>query len=296
MSGPLAAAGRLQLRWPEVKHEEMTMNEKIRRQSDTCQQPSRSADHSDYQFIPRVMTALARDEPTGNYIAPHSHPRGQLLYATSGLMRAATETGIWLLPPQRGLWIPPGVIHDQRMLSPAAIRTIYIEPVTAERLGNACRTIEVSLLLRELMLALLAEPVEYSLNERNNHLVALILSELETARTINLEIPWPKDRRLLSICEAVLDAPQTPMSLDYWSDKVGGSSRTLIRLFIKETRLTFRHWVQQVRLAEALNRLENGESIANVADGLGYASPSAFAAMFRKTMGQSPTDYLMSRV
>ncbi|WP_309491365.1 helix-turn-helix domain-containing protein [Trinickia mobilis] len=76
---------------------------------------------------------------------------------------------------------------------------------------------------------------------------------------------------------------------------MGGSSRTSIRLFIKETGHTFRHWVQQVRLAEALNRLEHGESIANAANALGYASPSAFAAMFRKTMGQSPTDYLMDR-
>ena len=271
------------------------MNDKIRRRSDNTQPSSRSIDHGDYQSVPRVMTALARNEATGNYIAPHSHPRGQLLYATSGLMRAATDTGIWLLPPQRGLWIPAGVVHDQRMLSPTTIRTLYIEPATAERLGNTCRTIEVSALLKELILALLAEPIEYSLSEKNQHLVALILIELETARTLNLEIPWPQDRRLLTICEAVLNAPDTPMSLDYWSEKVGGSSRTLIRLFIKETGQTFRHWVQQVRLAEALNRLENGESVANVANGLGYASPSAFAAMFRKTMGQSPTDYLVNR-
>ena len=143
--------------------------------------------------------------------------------------------------------------------------------------------------------ALLAEPVEYSLNEKNKHIVALILLELETARTINLEIPWPKDRRILMICEAILAAPDTPMSLDYWAEKIGGSSRTLIRLFIKETGLTFRHWVQQVRLAEALNRLEKGQPIANVAYSLGFASPSAFASMFRKTMGQSPTDYLVDR-
>ena len=271
------------------------MSDKIRRRSDNLRQSTGNHDYADYESVPRVLTALARNEAAGCYVAPHSHPRGQLLYATSGLMRAATETGIWLLPPQRGLWVPAGVVHDQRMLSPTTMRTIYIEPVTAVPLGNTCRTIEISSLLRELILAILAEPIEYLLNEKNKHIVALILLELETAHTINLNIPSPKDRRLLIICEAILVAPDAPMTLDYWAEKVGGSSRTLIRLFIKETGLTFRHWVQQVRLAEALNRLENGAPVANVAYALGFASPSAFAAMFRKTLGQSPTDYLLDR-
>ncbi|CAM2141282.1 Transcriptional regulator, AraC family [Pararobbsia alpina] len=268
------------------------MPDKIRRGSDKLGQMGKSIDHTEYQTVPRVMTALARDEPTGTYISPHSHPRGQLLYATTGLMRAATESGIWLLPPQRGLWIPAGIVHDQKMLSPTSMRTIYIEAEAARRLGDTCRTIEVSPLLRELILALLAQPIEYPADARNEHIVALIALELETARTMDLEIPWPRDRRLVSICEAILDKPHEPMTLEYWSKIVGGSSRTLIRLFIKETGQTFRHWVQQVRLAEALRRLESGAPVTEIANDLGYASPSAFAAMFRQAMGQSPTDYL----
>ncbi|GAB2874110.1 helix-turn-helix transcriptional regulator [Paraburkholderia jirisanensis] len=271
------------------------MHDKIRRESANRPLPERSLDYDDYQAVPRVMTALARNVPTGGYVEPHSHPRGQLLYATSGLMRAATDRGIWLLPPQRGLWIPPNVVHDQRMLSPTTMRTIYVEPETAQRFGDTCRTIEVSPLLRELILSLVTEPVEYALNARNEHIVALILHELETARAMALEIPWPKDRRLLMICEAVMNAPHAPMTIEHWSEHVGASSRTLIRLFIKETGQTFRHWVQQVRLAEALNRLENGAPVASVAHDLGYASPSAFAAMFRKVLGQSPSDYLAKR-
>jgi AraC-like DNA-binding protein/mannose-6-phosphate isomerase-like protein (cupin superfamily) len=270
----------------------MNMADKIRRRSDKLGMQDKSVDHADYQSVPRVMTALARDEATGTYIAPHSHPRGQLLYATSGLMRAATESGIWLLPPQRGLWIPAGVVHDQKMLGPTSMRTIYIEAEASRRLGGTCRTIEVSPLLRELILALLAQPVEYPLDPRNEHIVALIALELENARTMHLEIPWPRDRRLIGICESILEKPHEPMTLEYWSKIVGGSSRTLIRLFIKETGQTFRHWVQQVRLAEALRRLESGAAVAEIAHDLGYASPSAFAAMFRQTMGQSPTDYL----
>jgi AraC-like DNA-binding protein len=95
------------------------------------------------------------------------------------------------------------------------------------------------------------------------------------------------------VCNAILEHPEQPHSVDYWADKVGASSRTLIRLFLKETGLTFRHWVQQVRLATALDRLENGQAIGAIARDLGYASPSAFSAMFRRVMGESPREFLI---
>jgi AraC-like DNA-binding protein len=271
------------------------MNDKIRRKSDRRVPRGRSEDLLDYQDVPRVVTAMGRDQGTGSYNSPHTHPRGQLLYATRGLMRVASEGGIWFLPPLRALWIPAGVVHDQLMLSPVQMRNLYITQDIAARFGSRCRVIEVSLLLRELILALVEEPIEYVLNERNQHVVALILLQLESSRTVPLEIPWPRDRRVLAVCKAILDAPDQAMSIDYWAEKVGASSRTLIRLFLKETGVTFRHWVQQVRLAHALNRLENGVSIARTASELGYASPSAFSAMFKTIIGESPRHYLEGR-
>jgi hypothetical protein len=41
--------------------------------------PARSSDHRDYQRVPRVVTAMARERWRGR---PHSHERAQLLYAT----------------------------------------------------------------------------------------------------------------------------------------------------------------------------------------------------------------------
>ncbi|EJL02080.1 transcriptional regulator, AraC family [Pseudomonas fluorescens Q2-87] len=253
----------------------------------------RSEDYLDYQDVPRLMTALARNQMAGEYNPPHTHRHGQLLYAISGVMRVATRGGMWFLPPKRALWIPAGEEHDQLMLSPVKMRSIYIEADVAASYGDSCRVVDVSLLLRELILVLANEPIEYSLEGRNIHVVALILSELESARTLPLQIPWPVDRRLLVVCNAILDTPGQARNVDYWADKVGASSRTLIRLFLKETGLTFRHWVQQVRLASALNRLEKGESIGLIARDLGYISASAFSAMFRRAMGESPRAFLI---
>ncbi len=152
--------------------------------------------------------------------------------------------------------------------------------------------IEVSSLLRELILALLAEPVEYPLPGRGAHLAALILSELAAAETVPIAIPWPRDRRLAAVCSAIMQDPGSRRSIEEWADAAGASARTLIRLFPKETGLHYRQWLQQVQLADAFCRLARGDSVGQIARALGYASPSAFTTMFRRVLGKTPQHYL----
>jgi AraC-like DNA-binding protein len=245
--------------------------------------PERSSDHRDYQRVPRVVTAMARDEKHGVTVRPHSHERAQLLYATAGLMRVTTDLGVWILPPRRALFIPPGVTHFWASMSRVTMRTVYIEAAAAAQYGDSCRLIEVSPLLRQLILALLEEPIEYPLPGRGEHLAMLILSELAAAETVPISIPWPRDRRLLAVCEAIVADPGSTRTIEDHAADVGASARTLIRLFPKETGLHYRQWVQQVHLAEALGQ---------IATALGYASPSAFTAMFRRILGKTPQHYL----
>lgn len=253
---------------------------------------ARSSDHRDYQRVPRVVTAMARDEVHGVSVAPHSHERAQLLCATAGLMRVQTDAGVWILPPRRALWIPPGVVHHWYSLGKVTMRTIYVEANAAKALGDGCRVIEVSPLLRELILALLAEPIEYPIPGRGEHLAMLILSELAAAETVPMAIPWPRDRRLVAVCAAIMDDPGSSKNIEQWADEVGASARTLIRLFPKETGLHYRQWLQQVHLAEAFGRLAQGQAVGEIAAALGYASPSAFSAMFRRILGKTPQHYL----
>ncbi|MDP9199971.1 MAG: helix-turn-helix domain-containing protein, partial [Pseudomonadota bacterium] len=51
-------------------------------------------------------------------------------------------------------------------------------------------------------------------------------------------------------------------------------------------------WRQNVRLMEALSRLAVGQPVTSVAFDVGYNSPSAFTAMFRRAFGHAPTQYL----
>lgn len=257
---------------------------------------ARSQSADDIQDASPDVVALARDDAQGFVVPPQQHTRGQLLYAVEGLMRVQTECGVWIIPPRRALWIPTGVIHQVTMLTRVSMRTVYIHADKAAAFGPDCRLIEVSSLLRELILALLEEPLEYPDRGRGGHLAKLILLEMAQAPNVPIEIPWPRDRRLRTVCEAIIADPRTQRSLDDWADIAGASTRTLIRLFPKETGLHFRHWVQQVHLAEALCHLARGESVGEIAHRLGYASPSAFTSMFRRLLGASPSQYLKERV
>jgi len=67
---------------------------------------------------------------------------------------------------------------------------------------------------------------------------------------------------------------------------------TLARLFQRETGMTFGAWRRRRALLTALERLSEGDPVTTVALDLGYESPSAFIAMFRRTLGDTPTRYL----
>jgi AraC-like DNA-binding protein len=151
--------------------------------------------------------------------------------------------------------------------------------------------IEVSGLLRELILALTAEPIDYPLEGRAEQIAALILAELSAARVVPIQIPWPRDRRLQTICAAILAQPGLQRGIEAWGSEVGASARTLIRLFQAELGLNYRQWVQQVRLADAVCRLSEGVPVARIAADLGYRSTSAFSAMFHRALGAPPQRY-----
>src|SRR5438045_2733768 len=99
-------------------------------------------------------------------------------------MRVRTQYGVWIIPPRRALLIAPGVLHELTMLSHVNMRTLYIDAEAAGGLVEDCRVLEVSPLLRELILALAIEPVDYPPEGRGADLARLILSELAAMETV----------------------------------------------------------------------------------------------------------------
>lgn len=257
--------------------------------------PGRSIDSEDFQKVPRPIAAMAKDYPDGWVQPRHSHPRAQLVSASTGVMTIHTPHGVWIVPPDRALWIPPDIDHRIEMSGSVAMRTLYVEPDAATGLPDVCSVVAVSGLLRELILRVVEMPLLYDERGAGGRIAALIFDELRTLPSLPLHLPSPRDSRLRRLCAAVQQRPADGRALAAWGREVGASARTLARLFRDETGLTFGRWRAQARLLAALTRLGAGEKVTTIALDLGYDSPSAFSALFRRHFGVPPSRYFSGR-
>jgi AraC-like DNA-binding protein len=234
---------------------------------------------------------MPKDFAAGFEILPHHHERAQLIYATAGTMRVSTDDGVWVVPPQRALWMPAGVTHSIVMLGDTTMRTLYVRDDAAASMPTVCRVLSMSPLLRELVVRATELPLQYDESGPAGHVVALILSELQGLQSLALQLPMPRDARLRGLCQALLDSPGDLRPLEAWARTINTSARTLARRFQSETGLSFGAWRQQARVLEAMGRLGGGAAVTEVAFDLGYESVSAFSAMFHRATGTPPSQF-----
>jgi AraC-like DNA-binding protein/quercetin dioxygenase-like cupin family protein len=248
-----------------------------------------------YQSIPRpVSMIVVEHDPEPSLIVPsHSHPRAQLAYAVKGTFTLHTPTGAWLVPPNRAVWVPGGVVHEMHARGQAVSnRSLYIQPDASPNLPTECCVIEVSPLMRQLVIDAIGIPLLYDEAGRDGRVMRLILDEICAAPKVPLHVPMPQRRAAAAHLPRAAGRPGSEGDLEYWARFGALGRRTLTRLFRDETGITFTMWRQQVRLMEALRRLAMDTPVTTVAMDLGYESPSAFTAMFRRVMGKTPKHYL----
>lgn len=241
------------------------------------------------------------------HVEPHRHAWAQLAWSATGVLRLTTDSGTYLVPPSRAVWIPPGVEHAVTVVESADLCTLYLHQRPgccgpgARKAGGSdwqqCRVLEVSELLRALMLALPyapdspdgAAPPPPTELEREKLVAPLLADELKRAAPVPLGVAMPADKRLRALCEAVLAAPTRHDTLAEWVRDIGASERTIARLFREELGTSFGQWRQQVLLARALTLAAKKRPMSEIAAELGYASPSAFSAMVRRSLGAPPS-------
>ncbi len=222
---------------------------------------------------------------------PHQHPRGQLAYASKGIIRVYTDAGSWVVPPSQAVWIPGNTTHRTLAEVKAELRHLFVDPAYLHSLSSQCSVVEVSPLLRELIMRVADFGTDYDYDSPASRICAVILDELQALKPSLLHLPGASDRRLQRVMKAMIESPNSEIGLSHWADQVGASERTISRLFSKETGMTFQQWRKQLLLQEAVDRLGRGEAVIDVALELGYRSPSAFVAMFRKSLGKPPGQY-----
>lgn len=224
----------------------------------------------------------------------HSHARAQLVCATTSALDVVAGDRRWTVQPGRAAWLPGGVVHSVAGPPENTIfRSLYVRPDLAARLDGKAAVVSASPFLQDLLQRLFdvyagdRDPTLYP------HLAALALDEIARAEhhceIASPRVPSPRDRRAKLICEALLDQPADRRTLEEWGKIAGASARTLERLFRDETGMSFNDWRQACRIAAAIPKLKQGSPVKQVAWAVGYDSPSAFAAIFRRVVGTNPT-------
>ncbi len=241
-----------------------------------------------FEQAPRPLVGYAHDYAAGHDTGAHRHPRAQLLFATSGVMRISTEAALFTVPPGTALWVPADTLHGVRMDGPVAMRALFLRADAAASGPRAASAIAVSPLLRELILTVCGEPIVWDSRGPMRLVAALVLHEIGRAGMRKLALPACRDPRLLRVTEALTGDPADGRGLDGFADVAGASARTLARLFRTETGMSFQQWRRQLRMTEALARIAGGAAPGRVAASVGYASVPAFGAAFRETFGITP--------
>lgn len=241
----------------------------------------------------RPVLTHGRRLVAGTQVAPHSHPRSQLLWAVQGVLRVASEGSVWIVPPSHAVWVPGGTRHAVQVETDAVVRNLYVDPAFAPRPGTDCAVVLLTPLLRALILRLAeSEAAGADFDARRLRLCAVVLDEIEALPAAPLSLPGGQDPRLVRLTGHLGANPADPRPLADLARLAGASPRTLERLFRAETGLTFRQWRSRLRLLAAFERLSRGESSTAIAFSLGYAGVSAFVAAFRAQFGQPPQSFL----
>ncbi|MCV2355261.1 helix-turn-helix transcriptional regulator [Paucibacter sp. B2R-40] len=243
-------------------------------------------------FAERPVRAKARVLDHDVDIQAHHHAWGQLVFSISGAVRVNTAHATYLVPPARAVWIAPGIVHAVTAVERADLRTVYLHQAPSD--GPAwldCRVLEVTPLLRELVMQLAISPDAAQEPRREACIASLVLDELRRANSLRLGVDLPQDKRLRRLCEAMLVEPLRHADLDGWAAEVGASARTVSRLFRDELGSSYAQWRSQVLLARALTLAARKMPMSLIAHELGYASASAFTAMVTRTVGMPPSKF-----
>lgn len=235
------------------------------------------------------------DDKNSSFYPAHRHKRGQLIHATDNALVATIDRDEWVVPPHRALWVPGGVEHSVAYPHGVSLRTLYLDVDALDvSMPDECTVFQLDPLGRQLIRAAAELPWGAALDGPGSRLIGVLLDRLSICPSTTIHVPSGRDKRLARVMSELHRHPSDSRSLTELARAAHCSSRTLARLFVRETGMTVGAWRQQLRLRIAQERLAEGVPVTQVALDLGYESPSSFSTMFRKACGTAPSQFFNS--
>jgi len=239
-----------------------------------------------------AMAVCTFPMPAGTVFDWHTHAEHQLAWASSGVLTVRSGNAAWVLPPTRALWIPAGVRHETLSKGVATMRSAYIPPDSCAIVWSDCTPVTANPLMGELLVYLAANDLEAA---HRLHAERVLVDLLTPVATVSFDVRMPIEERARRVADGLAKDPADNRTLAEWGHEVGASGRTLARAFTGDTGLPFGRWRTLLRLHRAMEELADREPVSNVARAVGYESPSAFVAAFRRETGITPAEYFRRR-
>jgi AraC-like DNA-binding protein len=246
--------------------------------------------------LSRPIVMLKRLLSKDHTVRSHKHNWGQFLYAQKGVLAITTDSFRYICPAEQGIWLPSNVPHEVTTLTDCVLSSLYIDNSETSSLDNCAHMIQVSALLKMLIIEAVKFTDDYDWQGNQGRHFRLVRDLVGSAKKVDTQLPYPATEKLLHITRHLSLHPDNNQSLEAWGRVVGASSRTLSRDFKKETGLTFSDWRIRLKLQVAIRQLHEGQSVTNVALNLGYETTSAFTFMFRTKLGKAPSKFIAAHL
>lgn len=232
-------------------------------------------------------------KPRGAGAPMHSHGEAQLTFAASGMVNVHTAAGRWLVPPQLGVWIPAGLVHRVEVLTDAELWMVHWEPAAAQAWAPPLAldqpfALRVTPLMRSLLDAAFTADMAA---DKTELVVRLMLHELTATAHAPTFLPMPSSATGQRAATIAGRDYRNQLSMLEVASRSATSVRTMSRLFVAETGLTFKLWRQRARIVQAMDRLARGKTIARVALDLGFSSTASFSHAFKTVTNMTPTEF-----
>jgi AraC-like DNA-binding protein len=215
---------------------------------------------------------------------------GQLIWASRGVITINVGSALWVAPSYQLLWLPPDHPHSVRMSGSGVLHRIYIARTRCASMPTQSTVLQMGALLRELLRRVLDRDTLQAHVPADERLLAMIHDEMTIASVGPVDLPMPGDVRARRAADLLRATPYGELLNDTETiaRHAGASVRTLERIFIRETGLTFGTWRQRARMLHAMTLLTDGHSVTQAGIAVGYTSTSAFVVAFRSVLGCTP--------
>lgn len=221
------------------------------------------------------------------------HRRSLLIHVVRGALHCEADNNVWITPPTMVLWLPGGTLHNAYAYGDFESYAVWVDADAG--MPKECCIASVTPLLRELLLRAASFPEQAPTDSHESRILDVIMGEIALLPWENLCLPMPTNPRIRPLVEAMIANPSSKDPARVWAARYGLSERTMSRIFMQDFGMSWGIWRRQLLVTLALQRMAKGSSVQTVALSLGYESASSFIAMFKRTLGKPPGQYLAER-